>query len=273
MLNRSKSLSILLVLLSLIVAGCRGNSADKGNEISGGSAAGEEVNSSTAISSGTVTASLLNIHETPGTDTPIIYQAPAGTEVDIFDETALGDSIWYQVRARSETLPGELGWAFSRYIDTGENSGQNSSAGSQPSTPPSGGGSGTASGGSGGLDPEAPGANPDTPGTIDPEAPGANPDTPGTIDPEAPGANPDTPGTIDPEAPGANPDTPGGLDPEAPGANPDNPGGSGYYPGTQTGGSGSYPGESVGGSGSNAGDDNSRPAFNEGSSRPAVGEE
>ena len=156
------------------------------------------VNPPEAISSGTVTASLLNVHDAPGTNTPVLYQAPAGTEVDIFDETALGDSIWYQVKARSETLPDELGWAFSRYIDTGENSGQNyPSTGNQPSAPPAGGGSGSA-GGSGGLDPEAPGANPDTPGVIDPEAPGANPDKPGVIDPEAPGANPEP---ITPEVP------------------------------------------------------------------------
>jgi hypothetical protein len=198
MFRSSKSLSILLVLLSLIFAGCRGNSEE---DLGMDDDAVIEASVPEAISSGTVTASLLNIHETPGTNTPILYEAPAGTEVDIFDETALGDSIWYQVRARSETLPSELGWAFSRYIDTGENSNQNYPSGNQPSSPPASGGSGSSSGGTGGLDPEAPGANPDTPGTIDPEAPGANPDTPGTIDPEAPGANPDTPGTIEPEAP------------------------------------------------------------------------
>lgn len=256
MLQKSKNLSILLVLLSLIIAGCRGNSAE---ETGIDDDAVVEMATPEAISSGTVTASLLNIHETPGTDAPILYEAPAGTEVDIFSETAMGDSIWYQVRARSEALPSELGWAFSRYIDTGENSSQgNSSAGNQPSNPPAGGGSGSSSGGSGGLDPEAPGANPDIPGTIDPEAPGANPDNPGTIDPEAPGANPDIPGTIDPEAPGAN---------------PDNPGGSGSYPGESVGGSGSYPGESVGGSGGYPGDDSSRPSSNESNSRPSVGGE
>jgi hypothetical protein len=247
MFQTTKSLSILLILLGLISAGCRANSTAE-EERTEEEAVVEVVNPPEPISSGTVTASLLNIHDAPGTNTPILYEAPAGTEVDIFDETALGDSIWYQVKARSDELPQELGWAFSRYVDTGENGEQNyPSADNQPSAPPTGGGSGSA-GGSGGLDPEAPGANPDTPGGLDPEAPGANPDTPGGLDPEAPGANPDIPGGVDPEAPGAN--------------RPDNPGGSGGYPGESTGGSGGYPGE-----------DTSRPSTSEDNSRPATSDE
>ena len=222
MLQKSRNLSILLVLLSLTIAGCLGNSAEEARIDDD---AVVEMATPEAISSGTVTASLLNIHETPGTDAPILYEAPAGTEVDIFSETAMGDSIWYQVRARSEALPSDLGWAFSRYIDTGENSSQgNSSAGNQPSNPPAGGGSGSSSGGSGGLDPEAPGANPDIPGTIDPEAPGANPDNPG-----------------------GSGSYPG-----------ESVGGSGSYPGESVGGSGGYPGDDSSRPSSN--DSNSRPS-------------
>ncbi|WP_198808514.1 SH3 domain-containing protein [Leptolyngbya sp. BL0902] len=62
------------------------------------------------IKTGTVRAEpSLRIHTTPGTNTPVIYAAPNGTRLDIFAETAMGDSTWYQVRS---TLSPRLGWAY-----------------------------------------------------------------------------------------------------------------------------------------------------------------
>lgn len=39
----------------------------------------------------------------------MIYAAPNGTQLDIFAETAMGDSVWYQVRSN---LSQEVGWAY-----------------------------------------------------------------------------------------------------------------------------------------------------------------
>ncbi|MFH7242042.1 MAG: SH3 domain-containing protein [Spirulina sp.] len=62
------------------------------------------------IKSGTVQAQpSLRIHTAPGTDTPVIYAAPNGTRLEIFAETAMGDSTWYQV---SSNLSPQLGWAY-----------------------------------------------------------------------------------------------------------------------------------------------------------------
>ena len=58
----------------------------------------------------------LRIRAAASTDAPVIYDAPDGTQLDILDETTLGDRLWYQVKARSDELPQELGWAASRYI-------------------------------------------------------------------------------------------------------------------------------------------------------------
>jgi hypothetical protein len=51
------------------------------------------------IKTGTVRAEpSLRIHESPGTNTPVIYAAPNGTPLNIYAETAMGDSTWYQVK-------------------------------------------------------------------------------------------------------------------------------------------------------------------------------
>lgn len=64
----------------------------------------------TPIKTGTVQAQpSLRIHTSPGTNTPVIYDAPNGTRLDIFAETAMGDSTWYQV---SSSLSREIGWAY-----------------------------------------------------------------------------------------------------------------------------------------------------------------
>jgi hypothetical protein len=69
--------------------------------------------SATPIKTGTVRAEpSLRIHTSPGTNTPVIYDAPNGTVLDIFAETAMGDSVWYQVRAQSTSFPQQLGWAY-----------------------------------------------------------------------------------------------------------------------------------------------------------------
>lgn len=66
--------------------------------------------SATPIKTGTVQAQpSLRIHTAPGTDTAVIYAAPNGTRLDIFAETAMGDSVWYQVRSN---LSQEVGWAY-----------------------------------------------------------------------------------------------------------------------------------------------------------------
>ncbi|HIK45620.1 MAG TPA: SH3 domain-containing protein [Leptolyngbyaceae cyanobacterium M65_K2018_010] len=66
--------------------------------------------SATPIKTGTVRAEpSLRIHTAPGTNTPVIYAAPNGTRLEIFAETAMGDSTWYQVRSN---LSQELGWAY-----------------------------------------------------------------------------------------------------------------------------------------------------------------
>ncbi|HIK45887.1 MAG TPA: SH3 domain-containing protein [Leptolyngbyaceae cyanobacterium M65_K2018_010] len=64
----------------------------------------------TPIKTGTVRAEpSLRIHTAPGTNTPVIYAAPNGTRLEIFAETAMGDSVWYQVRSN---LSSQLGWAY-----------------------------------------------------------------------------------------------------------------------------------------------------------------
>jgi len=65
------------------------------------------------IKTGTVRAEpSLRIHESPGTNTPVIYAAPNGTPLNIYAETAMGDSTWYQVKAQSGNYPQQLGWAY-----------------------------------------------------------------------------------------------------------------------------------------------------------------
>lgn len=62
------------------------------------------------IKRGTVRAEpSLRIHTAPGTNTPVIYAVPNGTRLEIFAETAMGDSTWYQVRSN---LSPRLGWAY-----------------------------------------------------------------------------------------------------------------------------------------------------------------
>ena len=37
---------------------------------------------------------------------------PNGTPLNIYAETAMGDSTWYQVKAQSGNYPQQLGWAY-----------------------------------------------------------------------------------------------------------------------------------------------------------------
>lgn len=58
----------------------------------------------------------LRIHNALGTNTPVIYALPNGTALNIYAETAMGDSTWYQVKAQSGDYPQQLGWAYAGNI-------------------------------------------------------------------------------------------------------------------------------------------------------------
>jgi len=88
------------------------------------------------IKAGTVRAEpSLRIHTAPGTNTPVIYAAPNGTRLEIFAETAMGDSTWYQVRSN---LSPRLGWAYGGNIavDGQENLTPDRPPPPEPPTPP-----------------------------------------------------------------------------------------------------------------------------------------
>lgn len=67
---------------------------------------------------GTVNADLLNIRASAGTDAAVLDTVPRGTQLEILGETALGDSVWYQVKGGTGSQSPVVGWVFSRYVDT-----------------------------------------------------------------------------------------------------------------------------------------------------------
>ncbi|NJL44678.1 MAG: SH3 domain-containing protein [Leptolyngbyaceae cyanobacterium SM2_3_12] len=148
---------VLALSISVLIAACQGTSAPPSGtiqelesispeETTPATADNAEVADSSAIANqastapsapiktGTVRAEpSLRIHESPGTNTPVIYAAPNGTALNIYGETAMGDSLWYQVRAQSGSYPQQLGWAYGSNIAVDGNS--RPVAPDQPTTP------------------------------------------------------------------------------------------------------------------------------------------
>jgi uncharacterized protein YraI len=116
-----KGIAVGLSLCSLVVAACsRQPSAETAPEptptATQTAPAVQPTPTPPAKRTATVTADLLNIRQSPGTDAPILYGAPRGTQLDVLGEKAMGDSVWYQVKAISSDLPQTAGWAFSQYL-------------------------------------------------------------------------------------------------------------------------------------------------------------
>lgn len=58
----------------------------------------------------------LNIRARPGTDKPVLYRAPYGTEFKVLGQESMGDSVWYKVQARSTQYPQSIGFAYGPYL-------------------------------------------------------------------------------------------------------------------------------------------------------------
>lgn len=115
--------------MGFLLAACQGNSAPPSETVqdfeavapegSDGSAIGNTAPEAAPvpIKAGTVQAEpSLRIHTSPGTNTQVIYAAANGTRLNIYAETDLGDSTWYQVQAQSGNYPQQLGWAYAGNI-------------------------------------------------------------------------------------------------------------------------------------------------------------
>lgn len=63
-----------------------------------------------------VTADYVNVRSAPGTNSRVLYQVSRGTEMIVLGERSMGDSVWYQVQARSTQYPQAIGYMFGRYL-------------------------------------------------------------------------------------------------------------------------------------------------------------
>ena len=131
------------VSIALLVAACQSPSPPSETALEGEAGSSEataaagaianESPSPTPTKTGTVRAEpSLRIHASPGTNTPVIDDAPNGTRLNIYAETSLGDSVWYQVRAQSNDFPQQLGWAYGGNIVV---AGEDDLTSDRPTTP------------------------------------------------------------------------------------------------------------------------------------------